>query len=200
MTRFGKKAIKLKIRENTFRLPFVFYMKQGNDTGSGDGGKGRGMVSRLYQLFYWELLRYMKNRTESMAEAEDIVQETFLRALEHGELIDTMGEAQCRAWLYRTAKNLHIDRIRRAKAEPVLDEGESWEDDLSRAEVAQLCECLEEKERAMFQMRYFEGYNASEIGALFQMPPATVRARLLAARKKLQESYPELKKERRNVK
>lgn len=127
-----------------------------------------------------------------MAEAEDIVQETFLRAIEHSDLINTMSEAKCRAWLYRTAKNLLIDRVRHAQAEPVIAGKDFLEDDFTRSEVMQLCSALEPQDRALFILRYFEGYNASELGKMFNLPPSTVRARLLAARSKLKEFYPEL--------
>lgn len=155
------------------------------------------MVSRLYGLFYRELVRYMAERTNA-AEAEDIVQETFLRALEHEEQLAAMDDSKCRAWLYRTAKNIRIDRVRHAGAQPVLAGGGSHMDDLSQPMVLQLCSVLEPKDRAMFWLRYFEGYNAAEIGEIFQMPPASVRTRLLIARNRLREYYPELKKERRS--
>lgn len=152
------------------------------------------MVSQMYQLFYWELFRYMKKSAGSIMEAEDIVQETFLRALENSAMIDAMQEAQCRAWLYRTAKNILIDRVRHTKAQPELSQTEGETDDLTRSEVMQLCRTLEADQRTIFLMRYFEGYNASELGKLFQMPASTVRAKLAAARRKLAGFYPELKR------
>lgn len=152
------------------------------------------MVGKIYQLYYWELFRYMKKSTGSLAEAEDIIQETFLRALEHSDLINTMTEAKCRAWLYRTAKNLLIDRVRHTRAEPVIAGKDFLEDDYTRSEVMQLCSALAPQDRAIFILRYFEGYNASELGQMFHQPASTIRARLLAARNKLKEFYPELNK------
>lgn len=151
------------------------------------------MVGRIYQLFYWELFRYMKKSTGSMAEAEDIVQETFLRALEHSDLINTMSEAKCRSWLYRTAKNICIDRIRHVQAEPVISVKDYLEDDFTRTEVLQMCCVLDSKDKALFLLRYFEGYNANELGEMYGLPSSTIRARLMAARQKLKEFYPELK-------
>lgn len=152
------------------------------------------MVSELYALFYWELLRYMKKSAYSMAEAEDIVQETFLRALEHEELLDSMSQVQCRAWLYKTAKNVCIDRIRRVRAEPLLTRRDGITDDLTEAEVAQLCSVLTDQERQLFLLHYFEGYPATELAAQFQMPASTIRTRLFTARSKLRKLYPELER------
>ena len=39
----------------------------------------------------------------------------------------------------------------------------------------------------MFTMRYFEGYNARELGEIFDLPAATVRSRLASAKRRLRE-------------
>lgn len=63
------------------------------------------------------------------------------------------------------------------------------EDDLSEIIVRQLCNQLPNEERGLFWMRYMEGYNSSELGELFDLPPSTVRARLSSARKKMLAMY-----------
>lgn len=70
------------------------------------------MVTQLYTLYYGELQRYLTGRLQNPADAEDITQETFLRALSHTPQLEEMNLSQCRAWLYRTAKNLMADRFR----------------------------------------------------------------------------------------
>ena len=52
-----------------------------------------------------------------------------------------------------------------------------------------LLAALPEEERRLFRMRYLEGYNSSELGAMFGMPPATVRMRLSSARQKLRREW-----------
>ena len=44
---------------------------------------------------------------------------------------------------------------------------------------------LPEGERALFLLRYFQGYDAAELGRIFGLPPSTVRSRLSAARRRL---------------
>jgi RNA polymerase sigma-70 factor (ECF subfamily) len=61
------------------------------------------------------------------------------------------------------------------------------EEDLSQAAVAQLIARLPESEKPIFVMRYFEGYNARELGEIFNLPPATVRSRLASAKRRLRE-------------
>ena len=131
---------------------------------------------------------------EDQAAAEDIVQETFVRGMEHGSQLEVLEESQRRAWLYRTAKNICIDRARRVQAEPPW-EGETFQnDDLTKPMVMQLCGILEPQDRAMFWLRYFEDYTAAELGEMFGIPAATVRSRMLNARRRLQKYYPEIKR------
>ena len=139
------------------------------------------MIAGLYRRYAPELVRYIRKYTEDQAAAEDIVQETFVRGMEHGSQLEMLEESQRRAWLYRTAKNICIDRARRVQAEPPW-EGEAFQnDDLTKPMVMQLCGILEPQDRAMFWLRYFEDYTAAELGEMFGIPAATVRSRMLNA-------------------
>ena len=146
-------------------------------------------IQDLYTKFYKELLTYCRAMTKNQSAAEDLVQETFLKVFTHWGDVEDLSANQRRAWLYKTARNLFIDQIRRQSREtPVAEETlalASFEEDLSRAAVAQLIARLPETERALFTLRYFEGYNARELGELFDLPPATVRSRLAAAKRRL---------------
>ena len=42
-------------------------------------------------------------------------------------------------------------------------------------------------ERTVFTLRYFEGYNAKELGDMFDLPSATVRSRLASAKRRLRQ-------------
>lgn len=145
----------------------------------------------LYTKFYRELLTYCTAMTKSRPSAEDLVQETYLRAFTHWEDVEDLSAGQCRAWLYKTARNLYIDQVRkRARETPAEEETlalASFEEDLSKAAVAQLIARLPDAERSLFSMRYFEGYNSRELGELCNLSAATVRSRLASARRRLRE-------------
>lgn len=151
------------------------------------------MVEELYTTFYDELLHYCKALARQQAAAEDLVQETYLRALGHLDSLEDLSRPQRRAWLYRTAKNLYIDRVRKQSRETAVEQEQlelnTFEEDFGAVAVGQLVGRLPESERAIFSLRYFEGYNATELGDLFDLPPSTVRARLASARKKLLDWY-----------
>lgn len=148
-------------------------------------------VQDLYPKFHKELLACCKAMTGSGAAAEDLVQETYLRSFTHWEDVEDLSAGQCRAWLYKTARNLFIDQVRKQARETPAEEETlalaSFEEDLSQAAVAQLIARLPDAERTLFTMRYFEGYNARELGELFELPAATVRSRLASAKRRLRE-------------
>lgn len=148
------------------------------------------MIDRLYKDYYNKLLWYCINLSSNNTYiAEDITQETFIKALENAHVLNDLSEGQCRSWLYRTAKNIFIDRVRRLANMPEVESSGVQEDDLSKILVIQLCSTLPDKERALFWMRYIEGYSSTELGEIFDLPPSTVRSRLSSARSKMSKLY-----------
>lgn len=148
-------------------------------------------IQELYTGLHRELTAYAVSMTQDRDMAQDLVQETFLRALTRFDDLRTSDQGQCRAWLYKTARNLYIDQVRKLSREvpesDVMLEQPSYEEDLSQSAVAQLVGRLPESERAIFILRYFEGYNARELGRMFSLPPATVRSRLASAKGRLRQ-------------
>lgn len=145
-------------------------------------------LEHIYGASYRDLLAYCQAMTKSTPSAEDLVQETYLRALSHWEDVEQLSRNQCRSWLYRTARNLYIDQLRKLSKEDLEEDKLAlvpFEEDLTRAAVFQLVARLPDTERVLFSMRYFEGYNARELGELFSLPAATVRSRLASARQRL---------------
>lgn len=147
------------------------------------------MVEELYSELYDELLRYCVSLAQDRATAEDLLQETWLRALTHLGDLEALSRGQRRAWLYKTARNLYVDRVRKLARETCVEQEDldrsTQEDDLTELAVRQLVGRLPEEERALFAMRYFQGYNATELGDLFGLSPSTVRSRLASARRHL---------------
>lgn len=148
-------------------------------------------IEELYGKFYQEILTCCAAMTRSRSAAEDLVQETYMRAMTHWEDLEDLSRGQCRAWLYKTARNLFIDQTRKQSRETPVEEEQlamaSFQEDLSQAAVGQLIARLPESEKALFTMRYFEGYNSKELGEIFDLPPATIRSRLASAKRRLRE-------------
>ena len=148
------------------------------------------MVQDLYERHYEELRRYCLQLCRSGDVAFDLVQETFVKALEREETMEGYSPEQQRSWLYKTARNLFLDGVRRTallqrKQSLLLDEEEREESGFSRAETELLLLRLPAEDRTLFRLRYLEGYSAVELGEMFDMPAATVRTKLLRARQLL---------------
>lgn len=148
-------------------------------------------ITDLYGSFYKEMLTYCTSLTKNKSTAEDLVQDAYVRAITHWGDLMGLEKSQLRAWLYKTARNLFIDQTRKQSRETPAEEEQlalaPFEEDLSQAAVAQLIGRLPENERAIFSLRYFDGYNARELGEMFSLPPATVRSRLFSAKRRLRE-------------
>ena len=145
------------------------------------------MIQDLYERHFEELMRYCLQLCRSRETALDLVQETFLKALEWEEAMEGYSPEQQRSWLYRAAKNLFLDGVRRSvllqkKQRILLPDEVGEEDGFARAETELLLLRLPQEDRTLFRLRYLEGYSAVELGEMFHMPPATVRTRLLRAR------------------
>lgn len=154
------------------------------------------MWDEVYEKFYPELIRWCCRACQDQTLAEDLVQETFLRALQNADTFEDLGLNQCRAWLYRTMKNLLYDRYRRALLEAEYlqqpDEDTAYRDQgIQQVENELLLQKLTPEDRMLFTLRYMEGYNASEISGMLSMPPGTIRAKLSRCRKLLKNMMEE---------
>ena len=117
--------------------------------------------------------------------AEDVVQETMLRAWRHRAILDSPPPA-VRAWLFTVARNIVIDewRSRRARSElPVADVPEDGEADdesdhlLLSWVVAEAVTRLSPEHRAVLIECYYRGRPVSEASRRLGVPEGTVKSR-----------------------
>ena len=150
------------------------------------------MIEHLYQEFSKELLAWCKNMTGKEELAEDLVQEGYVRAMNHEAVLVSLNKKQQRAWLYRTIRNLYVDYVRHGAFETAaetLPEIAQETEEYTEIDCFQMLDLLPDEERLLFVMRYLEGYTSAEIGNLFQMPGSTVRSHLASARKRLRKAW-----------
>ena len=151
---------------------------------------GAEEVSRLVETYSSMLLRLACTRLENPADAEDVVQEVFLKLLTaHPSFRDAEHE---KAWLIRTTLHRAAD-LRKAASrrsvpleEALLASAPEPEDRLLAAVRA-----LPEKYGAVIHLHYYEGYSLKEIGKLLGLPAATVGTRLARGRERLRQSLKE---------
>jgi RNA polymerase sigma-70 factor (ECF subfamily) len=130
------------------------------------------------------------SRAGDRAAAEDMTQETFLRAWQSFQVIAGLEAAAQRAWLIRTARNLTVDAWRREEIRrssslhtdpPAADESSPE----LHLDISQALTELDDEQRELVIMRYIFGMDSREIGQVAGIPPGTVRRRLAEARKLL---------------
>lgn len=150
------------------------------------------MWEELYERHYRELSGFARRMSGSPELEEDLVQDTFLRALQNPGILEDLTPAKQRAWLYRTLKNLYFDRWRRGALEAAyletLREEPQWDGGIQEIESTLFLQVLEPLDKAIFQLRFEEGCTAREIGEMLNLPPGTVRSRLSRCRKYLKEN------------
>jgi len=131
------------------------------------------VLERLYRAEYTGMVRLAYTLVGSNAEAEDLVQDSFVEVSRRLEDIRTPGAYLRSAVVSRCRSALRRRRVMEMHPpEPpaglASDAGELW-DVLSR---------LPEDQRIAVVLRYYGGYRASEIAKIVDMPAATVRSHL----------------------
>lgn len=119
-------------------------------------------------------------------EAEDAVQDTFLKLMEKAPALE--GPEHEKAWLIRVTVNGCKSRLRspwRKRSAPLLDTYPAA-DETERETVEELL-ALPPKDRAAVHLFYYEGYQTAEIARMTGEPEGTVRSRLSRARGKLKK-------------
>lgn len=175
------------------------------DALGGDSAAFGQLVTRYQDRLFNTLVHV----TGCAEEAEDVAQETFVKA--YLKLDSFGGRSAFYTWLYRIAFNLSVSRQRRRRREVSIDRiremsgndlpdgGEVPAVKLERAErVAQVQSALgtlSEEHRTILVLREMDGCCYETIADILEMPVGTVRSRLHRARLQLRQRLQELVEE-----
>ena len=149
-------------------------------------------ISRMVAEYSPMLLRLAAARLPSTADAEDAVQEAFLRLLTAAPVFRDAGHEK--AWLIRATLHRASDLRREAERRNLpLEEAASaaGEEDGRLRELRNAVRALPEKYGAIIHLHYYEGYSIKEIGSLLGLPAATVGTRLARGRERLRQMLKE---------
>jgi RNA polymerase sigma-70 factor (ECF subfamily) len=170
---------------------------------SGDRAEFARLVETYYELIY-RLAYKMLNDPQ---EAEDILQETFLKAYRYIDGFD--GRSSLSTWLYRIATNEALMSLRRKKLDTVsMDETlDTMEGEVEPVQIVDWC-CLPEAElmsaeaqarlnqateklpatlRVVFVLRDIQGLSTREVAEVLSLSETAVKTRLSRARLRLRE-------------
>ena len=152
-------------------------------------------IAALVSQYSGTLYRVAYSVLRNASDAEDAVQEAFVRVLRHRDsLHEVRGQ---RVWLIRIVWNVVLDRKRRMKTRPETDDvaelalvlpaaGLSAEERAAAAQHhAHVLACVEQlpaKERQVLMLSAFEELNSVEIAEVVGITESSVRSRLFRAR------------------
>ncbi len=148
----------------------------------------------LCDLFHPPLMRFCFRYLASEEEAEDVVQEVFLRVLKNDALPENF-----RAWIYKIARNRCLDVIRsqgRRRDDQAMPTASHLDADLTgcltrlvrreqRAHLRRTLAELPESQREVLHLRYAEDLSRAEIAEGLELPEPVVKSRLYEGMVKL---------------
>ncbi len=171
----------------------------------------KDLFVEIYQTYYDPVYRYLLSLTHDSGFAEDLTQETFLKAI----LSLPETHSNLRAWFYLVAKNIYIDYLRNhhmdvhLETEQIRDTKPPSQDedsgDLNASDAFVIQESpeqeylnyersvvvdralrqLSEPSQTILRLTYYDGYSQKEIAELLGLTPGNVRVLSLRGRKKL---------------
>lgn len=159
----------------------------------------RQQLGNLYKRYARSLYFYLLRLCDSKQLAEDLTQETFVRATIH---LHTYEEEEARAWLFKVARNAYLDEWRKqqkrrsipflsafsVKKEMISPYGLPEESILTEERNEQLEELLKylpEHYHSIIYLREYEEFSYKEISEALQLTVDQVKITLHRARKRL---------------
>jgi RNA polymerase sigma factor (sigma-70 family) len=155
----------------------------------------RDDFERLYEEHARPLFSFLAYRTGDRALAEDLLADTFERALRARKGFDRRKASE-KTWLYAIALNLLRDRARRSKTEAralerIPPAGTSSPDDLTavehRDEIQRALRVLSDEEREAIALRFGGDLTVPEIAKLLKQPLPRIEGRVYRSLRKLRD-------------
>jgi RNA polymerase sigma-70 factor, ECF subfamily len=141
----------------------------------------------LYDAHAGVLLAYAFRLTDGdRARAEDIVQETLVRAWRNLDRIDPDNGRPVRPWLFTVAQHIAVDTYRARRARPpevgdaalaILPGWDEMEATLDRIVVTDALHALSQEHRAVIVETYYGGRSVAEAARVLGIPEGTVKSR-----------------------
>jgi RNA polymerase sigma-70 factor, ECF subfamily len=147
-----------------------------------------GAIRMLYNEHGAALWRYACRLTSNAKRAEDVVQETLVRACQHPEVVDG-NERSTRAWLLTLARDMISSN---GSGAPEAGGSDELKSALDRTLVADAFARLSAEHRAVVRRAYYHGWTTAQIGADLGIAEGAVKSRLHHALRALQRTLQEM--------
>lgn len=151
-------------------------------------------LGELYEEFERDVLRFGTSISGSRDAAEDLVHETFLRAMAHLPLLGRLTRYQRRSWLFTTLKRIHLDEVTARQRREALSArlgrwNETAAEDSYELDDFAVLDLVPPQHRALVVQRYLVGMSSQEIGRQLGVPAATIRSRLHQATRRIRQRH-----------
>lgn len=156
------------------------------------------LVQKYQKRIYWVIRKMVLDHDD----ANDITQDVFIKI--YSSLHDFRGDSQFFTYIYRIAVNFSINHINKNKrvnsgrvdidteAYRIPDNnhpGKSYDDKLNEKYLAEAISGLPDKQRAVFNLRYYDGLSYEEISEVMDTSVGGLKANYFHAVKKIQEFF-----------
>jgi len=157
------------------------------------------LVQKYQKRIYWVIRKMVLDHDD----ANDIAQDVFIKI--YTSLHDFRGDSQFFTYIYRIAVNFSINHINKnkrlntgrvdidAEAFRIHDNnnhpGESYDDKLNEMHLETAIGSLPDKQRAVFNLRYYDGMSYEEISKIMDTSVGGLKANYFHAVKKIQEYF-----------
>ena len=160
-------------------------------------------VGDLYETYATPIMRHARRLTADIDNADDLFQETFIRAMKNLSLLGSLSPHKRRVWLYRTMGNLFIDKQRARQREmaflstlqQIIREETGYRSgglgfnagyhESESVSITDILRRVPKKDHDLFHMRFVLGMTSGEIATRTDIPASTIRYRLHVAIKNL---------------
>ncbi len=147
----------------------------------------REAARQLVQQYYASVLRFQITLCRNADDAQELTQETFLRALKH--IGKFRGGSGLRTWLHRIAYHEFTHRRRQQRPDsPLMEDAFSHHFESSSAlavDLERALQCLSVDARAVFVLCDVQELTMEEAAIVLRVPTGTVKSRLHNARRQL---------------
>lgn len=172
--------------------------------------RNRNAQIRIYELYYKSMYNASLRIVSNTAEAEDIMQESFLDAFKKIE--DFRGDGSFGSWLKRIVVNNSINHLRKYREtvsldesnidpkDPGVEEQEYSENIFCRLEeIREGIKNLDENSRILISLHLLEGYDHQEMAEILNTTYGNIRVKYLRAKQKLLQTIMESRNRNLNV-
>ncbi|BDH63746.1 hypothetical protein MTP04_38760 [Lysinibacillus sp. PLM2] len=141
-------------------------------------------VHEIVQTYSDTLIRIAVQQTKNMSEAEDIVQEVYMTLMKQKKPFD--NEEHLKAWLIKVTFNKCKDYFKSSRVRKTVSITEEMTF-VAKEEQSVLPEIfeLDQEDRVIVYLHYYEGYTTAEVANLLEMKVNTVGSKLRRVRMKL---------------